>query len=114
MSYSTVFSIMVKPPGFFFQGGHSDSDDEDIFFGAEELNYGPPSDDLRDMMESRSFVGGNFDSMFDETTGGVDFDSLFESVVTGTLPEGVTMPNDIIDMNTVGDIVGGEFDEMFE
>lgn len=135
MSYSTVFSIMVKPPGFFFRGGHSDSDDESIFMTTDELDYGPPSEDLRDMMESRNLGGGShvvpepslddFDLMFDGGTHDPvhtqDFDALFDSVVdVGTVSDipniyDTTLPGDYINMTTVADVIGGDdFSEMFE
>lgn len=43
MAGRTTFSILVKPPGFFFQGGEHSSSEEDLFIGSgtysEDENY---------------------------------------------------------------------------
>jgi hypothetical protein len=55
MSNSMTFSIMTKPPGFFFRGGHESSDEELIVEMDDDFQYGEPTDDLIDSM---AFSGG--------------------------------------------------------
>lgn len=68
MAGHTTFSILIKPPGFFFQGGHSSSE-EDLFIDiAEDKTYSEEElcgDDF----------SGKLDNYFD---GGYDTDSLLD------------------------------------
>lgn len=69
-----TFSIMSKPPGFFFTGGH-DSSDEDLIalvddktFSEEEVfgSYEDVTDQFFDADMDQFFGAGDDDFVFDE------------------------------------------------